>query len=523
MIKVLVAATVLLVCLDAFGLEITGIDTNQAREVRISGLWAQKSMPTVLADVLMAYGIHAVVIVRPEDSEKNNKDRRDLMVKDCSPKQFFAAITNAYPMYAVDYDAGTDCWFIAPDDEMGAIFKQVVVFPTTEAMPFFKMIEVCMDKTSITRRIPNVGESLPSDSGEREIPFYLQHPITKGATTVVARLHGTHVRWKAIANVLQNIPRSYIFVCSLLGPKSLIEAPVYVHEYGENSTVVFPEDEPMIATVKDRRVVPNVSITYWSAGCTMDFSSLSDKEICDAFFSDTWREVRPQLHQQLARMSEQRLLGLYQVAGSLQRRRGLFLSLLDEPLFKYTDAAIRIAIDFLRNDASDPSPLHVLLWNCYAPEMIELVSALIEDGSLEWKGRAHWWVLYSPAGISKYRRDAWLEMMEAGYQYKIASEVKKMCSPRSERVKGLVSPEMLAALQAKDRIFTQEEQDKMRADEIAWQRSPERLRYNERARDDAERLRQKHLQVLGIYTNRSFSWVWNAAGISAPDRVKDSH
>lgn len=517
---VFVIFALVLACAQTHGADVGAVVGSAAvtpNDVRITTLCDDMSLKSVLTDVLRAYGLHAVIVFRPEDSGKSARTR-DVLLKDYSPQQYFEKVTQLFSGYTYEYDSETRCWYIAPNDGSAAVFRQEVQCRIPKDVTLINGISALMGGVSNACRLPPADELLNSRDSRDGMQFWHQQPFFVGSNSTFEITDEPRIRWKGVGQMLKNVPRSYLYVYMVAITKQPDEEPKIVR---------YLEDEPDVPTsnetmAKDSMVIksqkssgPSGSATnlFWSIGRTMDCSTMTDREIVDEYAKDY--SIHIQMAPQLLRMSENRLMDLFKMTDP-SRRRAVFGSVVRAPQLIYTDAAIRMTIDFVRSTDFGTPPIEGLLYNCYSAEMQQLVSALITDGSVYWKGLVYEMVLYAPRGIPLAVREAWLKEMEFARQDRLNRHVAESVRPMSERQGAGVNSNVLAFLKSRDKVTSDETKAKMRAILEAYATSPQTLRNVEIASQNLERRIQDHLRVLGVNTNRSFSWVWEAAGLTAP-------
>ena len=503
-------------------------DANTLGDARITTLCDDMPLMSALNDVLRAYKLHAVVVFRPEDSDLSLARTRDVLLKDYSPQQYFEKVTQLFSGYTYEYDSETRCWFIAPNDDSAAVFRQEVQCRFPKDVTIMNGISVLMGGVSNACRLPPAGESLNEldrSYSRNRMRSWQQQPFFVGSNSTFEITDERCVRWKGIGHVLKNVPHSYLYVYKVSITNSLDEEQ-QIARYAEDESEVPKRVESVTGTpmiIKDRKSGEQRHCEtnyFWSICKTMDCSTMTDREIVDAYAKDF--NIHLQMAPQLLRMSEKRIMDLYKMTDP-SRRRAVFGMVVCHPQLRYTDAAIRINIDLVRSSDFGTPPIAGLLYNYYSPEIQLLTSALITEGSVYWKGLAYEMVLYAPTFIPLDVRTAWRSEMELGRQDRNNRHIAQSFRTLSERLGAGVNSNVLALLKSRDVVVSEETKAKMRANIEAYETSPETLRNIQIASQNLACKIQTHLRVLGVNTNRSFAWVWEAAGLAAPtNRVPQS-
>lgn len=441
-------------------------------DARITVICDGWPMRRVLKDVFWAYGLNGIVVLNQDEE----RPRRDFYLKGASKREFFDKVTAVFPSYSYTHDPQTDTWFVYPKSGQDSAFFDTVDFGPIKRVSGIDSVTSCMSSVSNSWRIPNTEEYIRQLHGKRFDSSFTEPGY--GLTDTVAELpKDRNVRWKRIAQIIQKMSRGYIFA--------------YMTRSKELRGYEVDAEGPQSC--------------FWAIGRTKDFSVMTDREII-AVLSKKRKEYKI-IASQVLRMDEKRIWNLYELMEDGPRKMDFFIPLIQKPMIRYSDVAIRIALDNVRSSRVGLGPMYVLVHNNYSAEIMALVSELITQGDVEWQRHVYPAIEYAPTSISEETRNAWLAALEDGRRAAINMKVKHWSEPPSHRGGAGSTPKAASNKRGNDGADEQ-----LKAALHAQHSSAKRLRSIDKARRMREKRRQAHLAVLGVDTNRSLSDVISSKG-----------
>lgn len=472
--------TCICACLIAAGLENDVFAIGELRsqdETRITAICDGWPIRRLLKDVFWAYGLNAIVVLSQD--EVGAPPRHDFYLKDASKREFFDKIIAVFPSYSYTHDPLTDTWFVYPKSGQDSVFFDTVDFGSLNGASGIDSVASCMSSVSNSWRIPDADEYIRQLHGKRFDSSFTEPGY--GLTVTVEELpKDRNVRWKRIARIMQKMPRSYMF--------AYMTRSAELREFGDSEL--------------DAEVPQSC---FWALGRTKDFSVMTDREIV-AVLSKKRKKYKV-IASQMLRMGEDRIWTLYELMEDGPRKMDFFIPLIQKPMIRYSDVAIRIALENVRSSRVGLGPMYVLIHNNYSAEILALVSELITQGDVEWQKHVYPAIEYAPTSISEETRSAWLAALEDGRRAAINMKVKQWSEPPSHRGGAGSTPKAVSNKRGND-----EADEQLKAALHAQYSSARRLRSIDKARRMREKRRQAHLAVLGVDTNRSLNDVISSKG-----------
>lgn len=432
--------------------------TNENQTVKMSGLYDNKSIGFVLDDVTKAYGIKIIGVYGSADSG------RTIYVKDKTPAEFFDVVRTTFPNYSVTQDVNSGYWFVCPTDGQGAVFQQNAYLPKFRDGTPVQALQACMRIISNSWQIANWGAEMDPLMEEKWGSAWYRWPIT-----LHDELHypghamswtGTSgPLWVSIAQILTNLPATHMNVYVITS-----------------------------AQIRDT-VSPTSSETnyFWTIGNNPDYLRATDQEIASAIRRPISEHGESSiLAAQLARIDETRFLKIYEMLDwNTNNIVQVIMSAMSDPLKRYSDVSIRIALHNIHRMDAPITPMGILLDNCYSKEIQTYITSVITNEELRWKSRVFSTVKRSPLSITDEQWKAWLTTLAEAKEYDHEEEMWRFRSVTNANILEQVrksSLKMYAALY-----------------DFSLPVVP--------SREVNEKIRQAHLKFLNIDTNRSFDWV----------------
>jgi hypothetical protein len=473
-------------------------------EPRITAVCEDISLRSVLQDVLIAYNLHAVVVFRPEDTIPATIRTGRILVKDVSPQFFFSEIVKTFPGYVYEFDIDSRCWFLAPDDGRAYPFQRPARCEREEFRTLISGVGKVMSNVSNSWYVPQCGQSISNYMAENDLSissFHQQPYDISSAAVVHATIDGA-ICWKELGKMLSNESRSFLFVFTTTNTSFRNR-----NDWSTSSAI----EEKWGG--RNRKHFLEGTNYYWAVCKPIDCSLLRDTQILEKFAHSPWSVQM--MTPQLMRMSEQRLQGLYKDMDPMAQFN-LFVEA-QHPLLRYSDLAIRLCLDWHKDARVSSLSLSALLDNAYSPEMQSFLTAFIAKQDVEWRWQHYDAIRDAPIFIPYETRSTWKKTMENGRVQRMREQVEWDSRLLSERLSEASIPSnVVTRLKATEDVVTKEQKELAFQLLLSFDTDAETLKYSEMRSKRRAITTAEHLRLLGINTNRSFSWVWPVAGLIAP-------